>query len=294
MTAQTGTMAVHVVNGHHDPGHESISSAASEVEDAVEVKAGSSVGKLPPSTRLSPVSDQPADSARSSPRSSPNDDIQTATTHTSASIYPSNDSSSHKRKRSGDDTRTSSPHRSYDYSPPARTEHPQHVADQALHMLGTSNNTTQEYHTNGNGMTHGRDWDDHYSPEPQSASTHTPNGEEQQRWESHSNGQNYNHDSMAGTNGGRVRKRNFSNRTKTGCLTCRTRKKKCDEARPHCMFSSSADTETVTDFYLRSELHARQLHVCRIQYDSNEWPVAEAAYNESACASSIKGRSRRQ
>lgn len=28
--------------------------------------------------------------------------------------------------------------------------------------------------------------------------------------------------------------RNFSNRTKTGCLTCRERKKKCDESRPIC------------------------------------------------------------
>lgn len=30
------------------------------------------------------------------------------------------------------------------------------------------------------------------------------------------------------------RKRNFSNRTKTGCLTCRKRKKKCDETKPKC------------------------------------------------------------
>ncbi|KAK6216685.1 bacterial transferase hexapeptide [Colletotrichum tabaci] len=30
------------------------------------------------------------------------------------------------------------------------------------------------------------------------------------------------------------RKRNFSNRTKTGCLTCRRRKKKCDEQKPEC------------------------------------------------------------
>ncbi|MCJ1311724.1 Maltose acetyltransferase [Agyrium rufum] len=30
------------------------------------------------------------------------------------------------------------------------------------------------------------------------------------------------------------RKRVFSNRTKTGCLTCRKRKKKCDEAHPEC------------------------------------------------------------
>ncbi|KAL9527185.1 putative acetyltransferase [Sphaerulina musiva] len=30
------------------------------------------------------------------------------------------------------------------------------------------------------------------------------------------------------------RKRNFSNRTKTGCHTCRKRKKKCDEGKPYC------------------------------------------------------------
>jgi hypothetical protein len=30
------------------------------------------------------------------------------------------------------------------------------------------------------------------------------------------------------------RKRNFSNRTKTGCMTCRRRKKKCDENKPEC------------------------------------------------------------
>ncbi|KAK6441567.1 hypothetical protein LTR95_002212 [Oleoguttula sp. CCFEE 5521] len=30
------------------------------------------------------------------------------------------------------------------------------------------------------------------------------------------------------------RKRNFSNRTKSGCLTCRSRKKKCDETKPAC------------------------------------------------------------
>ena len=32
------------------------------------------------------------------------------------------------------------------------------------------------------------------------------------------------------------RKRVFSNRTKTGCMTCRRRKKKCDEMHPECMF----------------------------------------------------------
>lgn len=33
------------------------------------------------------------------------------------------------------------------------------------------------------------------------------------------------------------RKRNFSNRTKTGCLTCRKRKKKCDEGKPECEYT---------------------------------------------------------
>lgn len=32
------------------------------------------------------------------------------------------------------------------------------------------------------------------------------------------------------------RKRNFSNRTKTGCMTCRRRKKKCDETKPECEY----------------------------------------------------------
>lgn len=35
------------------------------------------------------------------------------------------------------------------------------------------------------------------------------------------------------------RKRQFANRTKTGCGTCRRRKKKCDEAKPECMLVSS-------------------------------------------------------
>lgn len=34
------------------------------------------------------------------------------------------------------------------------------------------------------------------------------------------------------------RKRQFANRTKTGCGTCRRRKKKCDEAKPECRLKS--------------------------------------------------------
>ena len=35
------------------------------------------------------------------------------------------------------------------------------------------------------------------------------------------------------------RKRQFANRTKTGCGTCRRRKKKCDEGKPECVFMKS-------------------------------------------------------
>lgn len=40
------------------------------------------------------------------------------------------------------------------------------------------------------------------------------------------------------------RKRNFSNRTKTGCMTCRGRKKKCDETKPECALSFERTTST--------------------------------------------------
>ena len=40
---------------------------------------------------------------------------------------------------------------------------------------------------------------------------------------------------------GEKRKRVFSNRTKTGCMTCRRRKKKCDELHPECEYWDSID-----------------------------------------------------
>lgn len=42
--------------------------------------------------------------------------------------------------------------------------------------------------------------------------------------------------SQGAVQAGPKRKRVFSNRTKTGCMTCRKRKKKCDEAHPFCEF----------------------------------------------------------
>lgn len=48
------------------------------------------------------------------------------------------------------------------------------------------------------------------------------------------------------------RKRNFSNRTKTGCLTCRKRKKKCDEQKPECKFQNSSYVLEVILMFLQA------------------------------------------
>lgn len=47
------------------------------------------------------------------------------------------------------------------------------------------------------------------------------------------------------------RKRNFSKRTKTGCLTCRMRKKKCDEQKPECEPGAMRSSEGETNGMLR-------------------------------------------
>jgi hypothetical protein len=43
------------------------------------------------------------------------------------------------------------------------------------------------------------------------------------------------------------RKRQFANRTKTGCGTCRRRKKKCDEAKPECEIHSMRSPLKIID-----------------------------------------------
>lgn len=50
-------------------------------------------------------------------------------------------------------------------------------------------------------------------------------------------GGGYDRREMSAQSDPKKRKRNFSNRTKTGCMTCRRRKKKCDETRPECKLS---------------------------------------------------------
>jgi hypothetical protein len=176
-------------------------------------------------------------------RSSPDENIQTAISQTPSSIYPTStgNDSSHKRKRSGThDAGRSSPLRQYDYSPPKRGEHPQHLADRALHALGSSGEQPresrpterrEEFYTNGTNH------DDHtWDQEQAGPAPRSTNGSSEEHWEASpvANGHGYD-SSMNGANGVvPKRKRNFSNRTKTGCMTCRRRKKKCDETHPQC------------------------------------------------------------
>lgn len=162
--------------------------------------------------------------------------MQSTTPQSPPSVYPSSNpnSSTHKRKRSGnDDKGRPSPSRQYDYSPPKRDEHPQHVADRVLHVLDTSDGHQQYYQDSNGANQNGHAWEHDQSQH----GTPTTNGLEE-RWENGQDSSAQNYDpAMNGTNGVLPkRKRNFSNRTKTGCLTCRKRKKKCGEERPYCEY----------------------------------------------------------
>ena len=55
----------------------------------------------------------------------------------------------------------------------------------------------------------------------------------------------------------RRRKRVFSNRTKTGCLTCRRRKKKCDELKPECEWNPCPVPRAPLPRSLVSHFHER-------------------------------------
>ena len=71
------------------------------------------------------------------------------------------------------------------------------------------------------------------------------------------------------------RKRNFSNRTKTGCLTCRKRKKKCDENKPECKRSLSPELTKVCILqFCRHQLCSWWL--CMRWVPTAAWDMAEA------------------
>jgi Fungal Zn(2)-Cys(6) binuclear cluster domain len=170
-----------------------------------------------------------------------------------------------KRKRSPtDETNSYSPVSRYDCSPPKRLEQPQHMADRALHVLGNVERATPtDYPHPSNGghrHEHHHSWDGH-TPVQQSnyaangtrhdaSDTHLAealqrathdNSHPNSGWGSRDGEQDdedrrgsYSQEHTPQGTGGLKRKRNFSNRTKTGCMTCRRRKKKCDEQHPKC------------------------------------------------------------
>ena len=170
----------------------------------------------------------------------------------------------HKRKRSESDdhSRYDEPP-PYDYSPSKRPE-PQHMANRALRAMGDVEQNGTGYYSNGHSVEqntpNGHSWPPAARPlQPQGSvngsrpttsdaqladalqrETHAQDAQ-QRPWDSQPNtngdsGQSvHDRDSPNTINVvGPKRKRNVSNRTKTGCMTCRERKKKCDETHPIC------------------------------------------------------------
>ncbi|OAL18518.1 hypothetical protein AYO22_10495 [Fonsecaea multimorphosa] len=205
------------------------------------------------------------DSGHSSPQDQPL--REEPTPRNSGSTYPpphGQERAGHRRKRSEsgdeDDDRYLE-RRRYEYGPREGPE-PQHMANRALRVLGNADhNGTAAYYQNDANQ-NGHTWQEEKSAQPATAiNGHRPSTSESQRegildqeanasdaqpppwgpdYQPRPNGQ-LNHDqyghpeSAAGTpTVAPKRKRNFSNRTKTGCMTCRQRKKKCDEAQPWC------------------------------------------------------------
>ena len=183
--------------------------------------------------------------------------------------YPEVDSS-HKRKRALSD----SPRREQQPSPPERAEpygpHRPHSEsrdrDRDRDRYGTPQREREPYRGYGDEGREGSDnwhgqsreernssYEGPYSAGPVSAQSDEPMGESLRRAASQGDSGDYGNGSPDGDDNmysgqytpeqrrdgviqsdPKKRKRNFSNRTKTGCLTCRKRKKKCDEAKPEC------------------------------------------------------------
>ena len=251
---------------------ESMSGSENATRGFVAVNNGSADGKFP-SISVHDDDGQLltmiVESDVSSRLSSPQDTVQKASDMParppSGALYPhpqSHDENHHKRKRSSsEEVAKYDQQRQYSYTPPKRPE-AQHMANRALRVLGNTDQNGSSYHVNGAGAeSNGHSW-----PSPPGRSGHPsmqangtigPTSDAQlaealQRETSVQEGQSQGWDAEAQANGeadqerfasdpqsgvtmsGPKRKRNFSNRTKTGCLTCRRRKKKCDEAHPIC------------------------------------------------------------
>ena len=173
---------------------------------------------------------------------------------------------SNKRKRAQSD----SPRREHQPSPPERSEQLGSHRPQSESRDRDRFDTPQKDTFRGNYGDDGREGSEHwqqqqqqardernssyegpYSAGPVSAQSEEHMGEHLRRATSRGDSADYGGQNSDGEDGGmysgqytpeqralqsdpKKRKRNFSNRTKTGCLTCRKRKKKCDETKPEC------------------------------------------------------------
>ncbi|KIW84596.1 hypothetical protein Z517_03846 [Fonsecaea pedrosoi CBS 271.37] len=213
------------------------------------------------------ASSNESDASLDSRHSSPPDHLlrDEPVPRSSSGTYPpphSQERAGHRRKRSGSgDDEPYLERRRYEYSPREGPE-PQHMANRALRVLGSADHNATSAYFQNDANQNGHTWHAEKRAQPASSvngrrpstseSHHgetlqqEANGTEAQpsHWGSdyqpRPNGQ-LNHDQYghpeSATGASTVapkRKRNFSNRTKTGCMTCRQRKKKCDEGQPYC------------------------------------------------------------
>ncbi|RMZ79213.1 hypothetical protein DV738_g3523, partial [Chaetothyriales sp. CBS 135597] len=176
------------------------------------------------------------DSSASSERSSPNEEVNTATSHTPSSNFPPANGvgSPHKRKRSDDSNDRASPPRQYDYTPPRRTDQSQHMADRALRVLDHDHPPAYAANTQqpGPASTQWSSPESHTQPPSATSSSHA-NGGHERSWDGPASKSTPSYEQDVNSQV-KKRKRTFANRTKSGCMTCRRRKKKCDEGRPEC------------------------------------------------------------
>jgi len=226
------------------------------------------------------------ESSATSPDVSPRHSTASASRHNNPSSWNMNshESSQHKRRRSMSSEQGLPSPRRYDYNPPKQTEtQQQHLADRALHVL---DHTANQHPTNGyySAAPGGQDhpaygYERHYNGPPDAHSS-TPEGRlaeafsretSEHHYASSANGVDHerlddNRDGSQGLQSGQKRKRNFSNRTKTGCITCRGRKKKCDEGRPQCKFTllTPHECEQITDRLSRQQLHPWWIPLSRV------------------------------
>ena len=212
-------MTIYPPPRHQSPVHEMDGDRDPAIGDTVVVKTVSSTAA---EHQLS------SDSELSSVSSSPGDDLQIPTSQTHPSVYPTSDSNNsfHKRKLFRvEKRRRTSPRGQYDYTPPKRRENRQHMAEHAMRDLGTSNDH-QQYYRN-----------DHAWNQAQAQPLTDDVGEDQ--WDHSPRADSQGHESTtSGANGIMPkRKRKFCKRTKTGCMTCRRKKKKCGEERPQCEYN---------------------------------------------------------